>query len=72
MTTITFQKPIILDKYDFDSVEDFLMNLYHFNNKDVDLDFYELDEKDISEHTKKLITISMKKDLSLFSSISSK
>jgi hypothetical protein len=70
MTTITLKNSVILDRYEFEDIDDLILSLFRL--KDVNpIDFHELSEEEIEEDTKKLIELSKSQSLDEFTSISS-
>ncbi len=70
MTTITFHSPLDIDRLEFDSLEDFLISVFHIKDTWEGTDFHELHESELSNELKNLIQKSLDKKTTEFSSIS--
>lgn len=70
MTTISFSSPLVLDRYNYENLVDFLLSIYHMRNSESELDFHELDSVDVSKELQQKIKDSKKKPVESFTSLS--
>ena len=71
VTTISFKSPIPLDRQEFENIDDLLQYVFHLRNDEVDVDFGEMETKDISSSLQKKVDLSKQMNVESFSSLSS-
>lgn len=71
VTAITFKSPVSLDRQEFDDIDHFLQYVFHMRNDDVDQNFHELPQNQISDKLQEKVNNSKKKNITSFTSLSS-
>jgi hypothetical protein len=70
MTTLTLKNSIVLDRYEFEDIDDLIVSLFHIKDTNA-VDFHELSEDQVDDDLRKTIEASKAKPLGSFTSVSS-